>query len=307
MMLTSSIDDVIQSLTPRRKQVLKKLLVGASDADIAKEIDVSEPTVRKHIERICDVFTQALPDYHGQKLKRSDLIRVVAGHRPQMTVPQPQLHDEAQQLNQKGFNEYMAGNFAIAVQYFQAAIALHPDYANAHYNLGTTYERLQQNEKAKSHYKKARDFQGKGAYAAICNLARLNILEGQPQAALQPLEDCLDDEIEEPLIRVSLHKNLGWALYLLGQYDRSLEQLQQAIALDPSSTASYCLLAQVYEATENLDYAKHYWKKCLDGCKSNLSDSTQRPWRWPEIDIWQAQAFQFLHNYSEPGKDHGTA
>lgn len=306
-MPTSSIDDVIQNLTPRRKQVLEKLLVGASDAEIAKEMDVSEPTVRKHIERICEVFTQDLPDYHGQKLKRSDLIRVVAGHRPQMTVPQPQLEDEAQQLNQKGFDEYMAGNFAIAVQYFQAAIALHPHYANAHYNLGTTYERLQQKEKAKAHYKKARDFHGKGAYAAICNLARLNILEGNPQAALKPLEDCLADEIEEPLIRVSLHKNLGWALYLLGQYDRSLEQLHEAIALDPSSTASYCLLAQVYEATENLGDAKHYWQTCLDGSKSSSSDSAQRPWQWPEVEVWQAQAFQFIHNYSKTDENHETA
>jgi Flp pilus assembly protein TadD len=298
-MIDSAIDDVIQSkLTPRRRHVLEQLLIGASDADIADGMGVSEPTVRKHIERICEVFSQALPGQQGQKLKRADLIRLVVGQRPQMTVPHAQLHEESVQLSTKGYEEYMAGNFAIAVRYFEAAIALRPDYANAHYNLGTTYERLQKVDRARFHYEKARDFQGKGAYAAICNLARLSILTGDPQAAVQPLQDCLADEVEEPSIRVSLHKNLGWALYLLGQHEDALAQLQQAIAVDPNSTAAHCLLAQVYEALGQLEQATQYWTKCLEEERSPDPDSTQRPWRWPEIDIWRTQAFQFLHNYS---------
>ena len=287
------IDDIIEQLTPRRRDVLDRLLTGASDEQIAQELSINEATVRKHIERICESFAQALGEHHVGKFKRSDLIRLVAGQMPAMTLPKEELSQQATELTFKGKDEYSNGNFSDAIRYFQAAIALNPDNAIAHYDMGMTHERLQQEEDAKRCYQKAIQLEGEGAIAAFCNLARLNILENQPHHAIAILEPCLDQEIENRLVKLAVVKNLGWAWSLLGEYKTALDYLNQAIALDDGSTPAYCLMAQIFEKQHDIEQAKSYCHKCLDG--QIASDGTTE-WR-PEVRIWKTLAFQFLQTH----------
>ncbi|MEQ9481413.1 response regulator transcription factor [Coleofasciculus sp. F4-SAH-05] len=45
--------EAFEGLTPRRRQVLKLLLAGVSDQDIAQSLHIETSTVRKHVENIC--------------------------------------------------------------------------------------------------------------------------------------------------------------------------------------------------------------------------------------------------------------
>ena len=47
---------IFEKLTTRLKEVLQRILAGETDADIAAAMEIGEPTVRKHIERICEKF-----------------------------------------------------------------------------------------------------------------------------------------------------------------------------------------------------------------------------------------------------------
>lgn len=296
----SSIADVLDKLTPRRRQVLEQILLGASDAEIAQQMDISEPTVRKHVERICEFFAQELPGVQEGRFKRSDLIRLVVGQRPEMITPHQQLKEEAKQLYQQGMHEYMQGNFAIAERYFLAAIALKDNYCNAHYNLGIVYERLQQQDKARQHYQRAKNLEGSGRIAAICSLGRLEILSGRPQESIAPLQTCLQETVDNVLTLVSIYKNLGWALYLTEEYEQSISYLNQAIAIYNVSIPSHCLLAQVFEKIQDFKQAKFHWQQAIQISERSVDsggDRSQLPWRWPEIDIWLVQAFQFLHTH----------
>lgn len=287
------IDDIIEQLTPRRRNVLDRLLKGVSDEQIAKELDINEATVRKHIERICESFAQALGEHHEGKFKRSDLIRLVAGQMPALTLPKDELSQQATDLTLKGREEYNHGNFSDAIRYFKAAIALKPDNDIAHYDLGMTYERIQEEDKARGCYQTAIQLEGEGAIAAFCNLARLNILDNHPQQAIKILEPCLDQDIENRLVKLAVVKNLGWAWSLLGEYETALDYLEQAIAIDAGSTPSYCLMAQIFEKQQNIEQAKTYCHKCLEG--QVASDGTTE-WR-PEVRIWRTLAFQFLQTH----------
>ncbi len=290
---STSIDGIIDQLTPRRRSVLDRLLTGASDEQIAQDLQINEATVRKHIERICESFAQALGEQHTGKFKRSDLIRLVAGQMPALTLPKDELSKESKELTLKGRDEYSFGNFSDAIRYFQAAIALRSDNDVAYYNMGLTYERLQQEEEAKRCYEAAIQLEGEGTIAAFCNLARLNILDNQPKQAIQILEPCLNTELENPSVKVAVVKNLGWAWSLLGEYDIALDYLKQAIALDDESTPSYCLMAQIFEKQQDFEQAESYCHKCLEG--QVASDGTTE-WR-PEVRIWKTLAFQFLQTH----------
>ena len=75
-----------EELTARRKQVLKLLLAGAGDRDIAQQLHITESTVRKHIENICLAFglKQEFPD--DRRSKRPDLIALFAKYQPDMVT-----------------------------------------------------------------------------------------------------------------------------------------------------------------------------------------------------------------------------
>ncbi|MBE9126240.1 MULTISPECIES: LuxR C-terminal-related transcriptional regulator [unclassified Coleofasciculus] len=72
-----------EELTPRRRQVLKLLLAGASDRDIAQSLHIEASTVRKHVENICLAFglKNDFPD--ERRSKRGELIALFAKHQPE--------------------------------------------------------------------------------------------------------------------------------------------------------------------------------------------------------------------------------
>jgi Bacterial regulatory proteins, luxR family len=82
--------DRFNRLSSRRRQVLLKVLAGETNRAIAQSLHIVEATVRKHIEKICEVFE--LANESGERFsKRPDLIALFARHKPEL-VMQPSLN-----------------------------------------------------------------------------------------------------------------------------------------------------------------------------------------------------------------------
>jgi len=73
----------LEGLTPRRRQVLKLLLAGASDRAIAQSLVIAQATVRKHVEKICLDFgiKNEFPD--ERRSKRPELMALFMRYKPE--------------------------------------------------------------------------------------------------------------------------------------------------------------------------------------------------------------------------------
>jgi hypothetical protein len=73
-----------EGLTPRRKEVLLKVLAGETDRAIAQSLHIEEATVRKHVEKLCLSFgiRNEFPD--ERRSKRSDLLALFSQYKPEL-------------------------------------------------------------------------------------------------------------------------------------------------------------------------------------------------------------------------------
>lgn len=73
-----------EGLTPRRKEVLLKVLAGETDRAIAQSLHIEEATVRKHVEKLCVTFgiRNEFPD--ERRSKRSDLLALFSQYKPEL-------------------------------------------------------------------------------------------------------------------------------------------------------------------------------------------------------------------------------
>ncbi|MEQ9236736.1 AAA-like domain-containing protein [Coleofasciculus sp. E2-BRE-01] len=70
-------------LTPRQKEVLQQFVAGKNDGEIAAELCISQGTVRKHIQNICQIFALNNDEDKGSS-HRSKLITAIAHNLPNL-------------------------------------------------------------------------------------------------------------------------------------------------------------------------------------------------------------------------------
>ncbi len=174
----------------------------------------------------------------------------------------------AVRYNNAGALASRAGDLTHAQYDFQRALSLHPDYPEAHYNLGLLHEDLFDFQAAQREYIVA--VQG-GLDAAYNNLARLYILEGAYSQAAALLLDGLklaaDDEVA-----YDMRKNLGWARLEQARFDEAAVILAEALTLQPDRAPAHCLLVQVLEGQGNPEGALTEWEKCLQYAEGTNPD-----------------------------------
>ncbi|MGB3616170.1 MAG: tetratricopeptide repeat protein [Elainellaceae cyanobacterium] len=208
----------------------------------------------------------------------------------------------AQILHQRGKDtHYESEHLDSALQYYQKAIALDPDFAEAHYNLGVLYESLQQLDNAAAEYQLViqsnfNDLSPLTKLRAHNNLGRLYIIKGQLREAWVPLDRGLsfvrpqspediqaDVRWEQVLLeKHNLLKNLGWLRVEQDHFFNADERLREAIGIaeelgtrieaDPSlkdllgvntqPAAAYCLEAQALEGLNRNEEALAFWRSC---------------------------------------------
>lgn len=189
-----------------------------------------------------------------------------------------------------------AQQFDSALQAYQQAIALKPDFVQAHYSLGLLYEDLQRTDDAIAEYQLVMSSDPDSLNTlfwlrAHNNLGRLYILQDDYQAAWTPLKRSFDsltgDDLANPEIQVekyNLLKNLGWMWLEQKQFVEADEFLQQAIAQNSQRAAAHCLQAQALEGLKRSNEAKRSWDLCIGGERTVQ----------PEEAVWAAMARETL-------------
>ena len=161
-------------------------------------------------------------------------------------------------LHLLGLISYQAGKNNIAINLINKAIAINPDYAEAHCNLGNALQGLGKLDEAVESFRKAVSI--KPDYAeAHSNLG--NVLQecGEIDDAVASYKKAITIEPDH----AGLHNNLGNALFELGKLDEALESLRNALTIAPDSAETHSNLGNVLQEREQLEEALASYNKSL--------------------------------------------
>jgi len=302
-LFSGNITQFIQQTTLVVQQILRdylqKVNADLSDPEInllcclaIKSKPVSTNDLKSHLAVVVEISD--LQPALESLLKQSFLVKIEDNFTLNSQIKQYITHQLiAKYFNQLGHKKYLAGEFQTAKAYLIQAIRFNPDLAASHYNLGSSYEQLQDLEKARIHYQIAAGFNNRGAYAAISNLARLEIIDGDAETAINLILPILE-KVKDELVIAALYKNLGWAYFLKNRYEEAELQLLKSLELNNLHPPTYYILAQVKEAQENRQEALVYYEDFLECDRSNRKPQGTH-WRLPELDVWKITARQRLN------------
>jgi tetratricopeptide (TPR) repeat protein len=150
------------------------------------------------------------------------------------------------------------GQLEAAVKSYKEALAIKPDYAEVHYNLGNSLKVLGQLEKAVKCYKQALAI--KPDYAeAHYNLGVTLYELGQLEVAVKRYEQALAIKPDY----AEAHSNLGLTLQALGQLEASVKHFEQALAIKPDYAEAHYNLGITLKELGQLEAAVKRYEEVL--------------------------------------------
>ena len=156
----------------------------------------------------------------------------------------------AAQFFSQGVQHQIAGALDAACAAYETALALHPDHAEAHYNLGLALHHLGKLDQAIDCYRSAVVHDSRHALA-LNNIAmickQMGRLEEAEAASLGSLEI-------EPSSSMFL-SNLGAVLTDRGEPDRAAEAFEKALAIDPENAQALASFGEVLRRQGKTDEA----------------------------------------------------
>jgi predicted O-linked N-acetylglucosamine transferase (SPINDLY family) len=165
---------------------------------------------------------------------------------------------EARQQCNMGHELRMQGRGSEAVACYQRAIALQPDFPEAHFSLGDTLQALGRFAEAAESYRQVL-LRQPDLVEAYCNMG--NALQGQGK---------LDEAIasyRSALARrpdaAEAHINLGNALQAQGRLDEAIASYRQALSLKPFLPQAWYNLANALQANSQLEEAVNGFRQAL--------------------------------------------
>jgi serine/threonine protein kinase len=169
-----------------------------------------------------------------------------------------------------------------AFRQYQKALQLNPRSWETRNNLASLYEEQGDFTRAEKQYQAALQQNPQQAAVAISNLARLKNRTRDYETALSLALQGLE-QTDDPAQEAALQRNLGWAQFGLGQFQKAEMHLQASINLESRKADAYCLLAQVEEALGKRQAARDSWECCIRLDSSN-----------PEVQQWRDQILDRL-------------
>ena len=142
--------------------------------------------------------------------------------------------DYAQVRNNLGIALDKQGQMDAAISQYEEAIRLKPDYADAHYNLGLAFGRKGQVDAAISQFLEATRFAPDDADAHY-NLGIGLDKHGQLDEAIQQFKEA----IRFAPGHAEAHFNLGTAFGKKGQMDAAIREFQESIRLNPDNAEAH--------------------------------------------------------------------
>ena len=146
-----------------------------------------------------------------------------------------------------------------AIENFEQAIALKPDYAEAYYNLGVAYQKNGQINNSLNSYEKAVEL--KHAYPqAHNNIGLLNMHFGNLDSAVTSLEWALAYSPNY----AEAHNNLGAVFQKLSLYQEAMEQYEKATLINPNYALAFNNLGISSEIMGLRDKAKVNYEQAIN-------------------------------------------
>jgi tetratricopeptide (TPR) repeat protein/peroxiredoxin len=150
------------------------------------------------------------------------------------------------------------GYFDQAVAFFQVVVRDYPDYADAHYNLGTLYLQKKMLSEAREHLLKA--VQIVPGYAnAWNNLGLLALDEGRTEEAVGYFENAIR---QNPQYEVAL-ENLGNLYRQLGRLEEAQHALEKALLLEPDNPELNYGLGMIFAQKDDTEQARRRLQKAV--------------------------------------------
>jgi len=168
---------------------------------------------------------------------------------------------DAQAWYYLGRTKYSETKYAGAIEAFEHCLKLEPENIDAEYNVGLSYEGLNQGEEAIQAYQNAIAWQAQHPLKSpdpYVALARLYLHQNEPEKAVRYLSQAVT-----AFPQVSLpHEELGKAYSVLHRLPEAQEQLEKAVQLSPEKASLRCLLGQVYQQEKMTAKAQTEFERC---------------------------------------------
>jgi tetratricopeptide (TPR) repeat protein len=184
------------------------------------------------------------------------------------------------------------GEIDSAIQHFQTAVQIKPNYARAHNNLGVALEAQARRGEAIHHYREAVRI-APGYSEAHTNLALALLAEEDREAAIRHFNEAIrlspnyakaryslglalvgtgrvDEAIQQfsEAVRIHpgyrpAHHNLGAALLLVGRLEAAVEAFEAALRLDPQGAETHSGLGVALGRQGHFDEARSHFERAL--------------------------------------------
>jgi len=171
----------------------------------------------------------------------------------------------ADQLSKEAL--YYRGNFALyalgesdkAIDLYQRALKIDPNFVLARYDLAVTYRGLGEVDKAIAEYEKVLKINPRFP-EALSNLGGQYFRKGDVKQAVAHFRRAI--EVYPNFIQAL--SNLGAALNKLGQSKQALPHLKKALSLDPEFAVAYFNLGNAHFGVGNLDEAEQAFNTAIE-------------------------------------------
>jgi tetratricopeptide (TPR) repeat protein len=151
------------------------------------------------------------------------------------------------------------GRLEEAIEQYETALRIHPDYDKAHNNLANALEEQGQTDRAIRHYREALRLNPDYA-KAHANLANALIGRGRNDEAIEHYREALGVRPGN----AQAHSDLGVALGRRGRIDEAIEQYREALHLRPDFPEAHYNLANALRRRGRTDEAILHYRKALD-------------------------------------------
>jgi len=171
----------------------------------------------------------------------------------------------ARELLAKGKQQYRDDQDEDAVQTFQEALKLDPEFAEAYFRLGLSFEAVGKPDKAEPEYKKAVETYKK--YLARYDddpEAHYNL--GQTYARLGQYSDAIREYREATKLKqddADVYYDLGVAHTKLAQYDAAATAFSKSLEIDPDNYRAQDGLADAQEGVKRIKAGKKHQEDLL--------------------------------------------